>query len=58
MHAGYFGEILKEEGFTLYTVIFLHWSHLFLLDSIQDKTEIYGSLSRGKVKPKDNCDLK
>lgn len=58
MHAGCFGEILQEEGFTLCTVVSLLWSHMFLLDSIQEKIQIYSSFSMEKVKPEDNSDLR
>lgn len=57
MHAGCFGEILKE-GFTLYTVISLHWSHLLFLVAILEKVEVHGGLRREEVKPKDDSDVK
>lgn len=56
MHAGCFGEILKE-GFTLYTVISLHWSQLLFLVAILEKVEVHSSLRR-EVKPKDDSDVK
>lgn len=60
MHIGGFGEILKEE------FIYYHLSALVtcagfatpFLATIQEKMEMCGSLSREKVKPKDNIDLR